>query len=195
MANIKKLWEAGKGWWSLEEITSLLGLKRAAAGVYCSRAAGRGELVRVRRGIYLLPGWTKIASEEEMFELAGLIQSPSYISLITALSYYGITTQMIRSVCESISAVRSARYEIKEFEFRYIRFPERYRFAFIRKGKFFIAEPEKALADALYLCSLGRYAVDLSALNFEKIDVKKLMIFLKPFPKRVKKLFEKWRKK
>jgi hypothetical protein len=43
-------------------------------------------------------------------------------------------------------------------------------FGFRKEKEFFIATPEKALLDAFYLMSYGRYALDLSALNADRLD-------------------------
>ena len=50
---------------------------------------------------------------------------------------------------------------------------------FILENKFFIAVPEKALADSIYLTSLGRYNCDFEAISFEKIDKQKVNEIIK----------------
>ena len=40
--------------------------------------------------------------------------------------------------------------------------------------QFFIAIPEKALADAVYLTSLGRYNCDFDAIDFSKLNKQKV---------------------
>ncbi|MFH1874804.1 MAG: type IV toxin-antitoxin system AbiEi family antitoxin domain-containing protein [Pseudomonadota bacterium] len=182
MNNIRLLEKTQKGWWSLEEIASLLSLSRKAASVFVSRSVDRGDLKRLKRGLYVLPSWLAKTSEDHVFRLSNLIQTPSYISLLTALSFYGVSTQLPQSSCEAISKIRSIKYEVEGFIFSYRLLPNKLFTNFERQNAFFIATPEKALADTLYLTSLGRYALDKSALDLSKIDLQKLRKILNQYP-------------
>ena len=97
-------------------------------------------------------------------------QSPSYISLMTALDYYEITTQVQRDVFESIAQKRTREILVDNDVFRYSKIKNALYFDFQKIKGSFIASPEKALLDAFYLMSYGRYALDLSAIDREKID-------------------------
>jgi predicted transcriptional regulator of viral defense system len=119
------------------------------------------------------------------------LQVPSYISFASALSYYEVTTQVQRKFFESVSLKRSKKIKEGGVEFDYYKFKKEYYFDFNKIGDFFIASKEKALVDALYLCSLGRYKIDFSALDFNKLDSKKLKKVLKSFPKKVSVLARK----
>jgi hypothetical protein len=57
-------------------------------------------------------------------------------------------------------------------------------FGFKKEKGFFIATPEKALLDALYLMSYGRYALDTSALDVAKLDRDKVKRISMEFPLR-----------
>jgi hypothetical protein len=59
-------------------------------------------------------------------------------------------------------------------------------FGFTRQEGVFMAEPEKALLDAAYLDSIGRYPLDWSSLNMGALDKRKLTDLLGPFPERLK---------
>jgi len=107
-------------------------------------------------------------------KIANIIQVPSYISLMTALSYYEVTTQVQQNYFESISLYRSVSREIKETTFKYSKVKEEYYCGFKREKGLFIALTEKALIDATYLDYLGKYHSDISSINFEKIDQNKL---------------------
>ena len=58
----------------------------------------------------------------------------------------------------------------------------------MRKENFFIAEPEKALLDALYLMSLKRYTLDLASIDFSKFDNQKIEQISEAFPPFVRKM-------
>jgi hypothetical protein len=54
----------------------------------------------------------------------------------------------------------------------------------------FIASPEKATLDCFYLASMGRYAVDTSALDLSKLDERVIGKFSNVFPAKTMKFFE-----
>lgn len=89
------------------------------------------------------------------------MQGPSYDSLTTALSYYGTTTQMPQNFIECIAIKRSKEVQIEDTLFKYRKIDPRLYFGFVKLRGFFVAEPEKALLDSLYLISRGRYSLDI----------------------------------
>jgi len=72
-------------------------------------------LVRIKRGLYTQTEKLKYIEQKELFIIANFLQVPSYVSLMTALSYYGLTTQIQRNFFESISIKRTKRFEVKGF--------------------------------------------------------------------------------
>ncbi len=134
--------------------------------------------------------WEKLTTED-LFEIANFLQTSSYVSLNTALSYYGITTQQIRNVIESIAIKLCRIFEIKDFEFRFTLIKKDLYFGFERQDNFFIATPEKAFFDIIYLESLGRYKTDYDAIDFKKLNLKQVTKFIKTSPLLTKRFFEK----
>ena len=65
-------------------------------------------------------------------------------------------------------------------------------FGFEKINNFFIAKPEKALLDALYLMSLGRYQFDLTALDIKKMDSELLKTNMKLFPQFTQHMIERY---
>ena len=65
-------------------------------------------------------------------------------------------------------------------------------FGFSKKNNIFIASPEKAFIDSLYLSYLGKYNLDLSSLNLEKIDRKSCENILKRYPSKFKIYYERY---
>jgi len=51
---------------------------------------------------------------------------------------------------------------------------------------FFIALPEKAIADAVYLTAMSRYNCDFDAIDFKKVKKNKIEQFINTTNKRVK---------
>lgn len=186
LRNIKKLC------FGYEELARVLDISHASARVAASRYVRQGLLIRVKRNLYILrEAWEK-AGREEMFLIANMGQVPSYISLLTALDYYELTTQVQRDFCESVAVTRTKEIRIAHSVFTYTRISEELYFGFGRERGFFIALPEKAMLDAFYLMSYGRYSLDISALNTERLDFKQLSEMSRRFPSKTRKLLKKY---
>ena len=179
-----------KFYFGYEEIARVLGISKASARVTASRYAQKGLLLRVKKNMYVLRERWIAAEKEQKFMLANLAQTPSYISLATALDYYEVTTQMQRNFFESVALKRAKRINVNGNIFRYTRIRNRLYDGFKKEKGFFIATPEKALLDAIYLMSYGRYALDLSSIDPKKIDGNELMRLSKEFPVRTRDMLK-----
>ena len=181
-----------KFYFGYEDIAKTLGISAGSAKVTASRYVKQGILVRVKRNMYVLRSTWKAAGREEKFLLANLGQVPSYISLMSALDYYEITTQVQRNFFESAAIKRTKEIEIDGSIFKYIKINSAYYFGFKKEKDFFIATPEKALVDAFYLMSFGRYALDISALSAEKLDRKEIRRISDVFPLKTRSILKKY---
>jgi predicted transcriptional regulator of viral defense system len=179
-----------KFYFGYEEIARVLGISKASARVTASRYAQKGLLLRVKKNMYVLRERWIAAEKEQKFMLANLVQTPSYISLATALDYYEVTTQMQRNFFESVALKRAKRINVNGNIFRYTRIRNRLYDGFKKEKGFFIATPEKALLDAIYLMSYGRYALDLSSIDPKKIDGNELIRLSKEFPARTRDMLK-----
>ncbi len=186
MVNYDKLNKIGKLYFGYEDIAKVLGISLASARVEAHRFVKYGILLRIKRNLYILRSVWQGLSQEERFAIANIIQVPSYVSFMSALEYYGITTQVLRDFIESVSQKRTKEVSIDGFVFIYTKIKSELYFGFVRKGDFFIAEPEKAFLDSLYMALLGRYRFDISSIDFDKFDIKKLRGFSRRYPKKVR---------
>ena len=181
---IKKLY------FGYEDIAKVLGITPESAKVTASRYVTQGLLVRVKRNYYVIKDrWERI-EKESLFSIANLIQTPSYISFMTALEYYQITTQMQRYFFESVAVKRTKEAKIDTIFFNYTKINEKLYYGFVKTDGFFIAVPEKALLDSLYLKSMGRYDFDSSSIDFNRFDRNILKNLVKKFPKRTRGILE-----
>jgi len=180
-----------KVFFTVEELAGLLGIKRQSAWVLCSRYVRNGKFIRLKKNFYVLEDNWRAMSNEKFFELASFLQVPSYISFLTALSYYEITTQVTRNYFESVALKRSAEFEAGPTRFEYYKIKKNYYFGFGKKGNFFIASREKAFADAVYLYSFGKYKLDFSAINKAKFDMIELKRIMRRFPAKTCRIMEK----
>jgi len=174
-----------------EDIARALKISPASARVSASRYVRLGLLMRLKRNIYVPKERWQTTSREERFTLANLGQAPSYISLMTALDYHEITTQIQRGIIESVAVKRTKEISLNGNVFRYTKVSRANYFGFIRQQQFFIATPEKALLDAIYLMSFGRYALDLSAIDDEKLNRKEIRRMSRNYPPQTRKMLEK----
>jgi predicted transcriptional regulator of viral defense system len=179
-----------KLYFGCEEIARVLEISEASSRVTASRYAKKGLLLRIRKNMYVLRERWVAAEKEEKFMLANLAQTPSYISLATALDFYELTTQMQRNFFESVALKRTKRINVNGNIFRYARITNRLYHGFKKEKGVFIATPEKALLDAIYLMSYGRYALDLSAIDPKKFDGDELMRLSKEFPLRTRDMLK-----
>jgi predicted transcriptional regulator of viral defense system len=119
-----------------------------------SRWSKAGRLYRLRRGLYALaPPFQKV--KPHPFVVANQMVRGSYVSCQSALSFYGLIPEHV-PVTTSVMAKRPARWDtpLGAFQFRRLK-PELlygYRWTNVIPGQSaFVASPEKALLDLIYL--------------------------------------------
>jgi len=113
----------------------------------------KGLIIRVKRDLYVVS--PKVHNQEISRELvANHLYGPSYISLESALSYYGLIPERVYSV-RSVCTRLYKKYDTPLGYFEYIKMPERYFPIGIRQEiienqyAFLIATPTKALCDMI----------------------------------------------
>ena len=134
------------------------------------RLVKKGILKRICKGYYANP-----FNPPSIEEIATQIYYPSYISLESALSYWGILSQMPRILTMvTIKLPYKMKTGFGIIEYRQIK--KEYFWGFIRKDNYFIAEKEKALADYIYF---NRNICDFSEFHLEDIKKKKFESYVK----------------
>ena len=186
----EKLLNIDKPFFSNEDVAYTLGIEADSAAVLCSRYVKKGLLTRLKRGLYARTETLANLGQPDLFRVANLLQVPSYISLMTALSYHGVTTQVQRDVFESISIKRTKTFLRGSYTFRYVKITPGLYSGFNKERDAFIASAEKATLDCFYLASMGRYALDISALDLSKLDEQVIGKFSNVFPAKTMKFFE-----
>jgi len=185
--NIAKLQELSrKPYFTLGDVAQNFSLQPASARVLCSRYVRQGLLVRFKNNIYTTAWKWESLTRLDLFKIANVLQVPSYISLMTALAYYDVTTQAQNNYQESVCLKRSIAYHVREAVFSYVKLQSRYYGDFIKKDGVFIATKEKAFLDAAYLFSFGKYKFDVDSLDMKKLELKKMKSLLKVYPEKTK---------
>ncbi len=126
-----------------------------------TRWVKNGSLIKLKRGLYLFNESDQDQDVTKLF-IANKLYEPSYISMETALSLYGIIPEGV-GVVTSITAKLTKRFHnmAGDFMYQHVK-PQAYRgFRQDQFGGFpvFVAEPEKAVLDFLYL-NAGRFGRD-----------------------------------
>lgn len=181
-AKLRKL--QGKPFFTAADVAGAFGIKPESAWVTCSRYVKDGILIRLKNNFYVLSEDWRNVSREGLLRITNYLQVPSYISFMTALSYYEVTTQVQRDFVESAAPRRSAIFKAGGTEFDFYKLDRRYYFGFEKKDGIFIASKEKAFVDAMYLYSFGKYRIDTASLDTGKLDAGKIRQILKVFPAR-----------
>lgn len=178
-------------YFTIDKVADVFEIGRKSAAVLCSRYAKRKLFVRLKNSFYTTAWKLENPSSEELFKIANIAQVPSYVSLMTAMSFFNLTTQVQRNYIESISLKRTKEIEISSSVLKYIKLKENYYFDFIKSNGYFIATKEKSFLDAVYLFSFGKYKFDFNSIDVSKLDNKKLMKLLKSYPVKTKKIVRK----
>lgn len=174
-----------------EDVARKFGITRGSAHVLCSRQVKNGSFIRLKKNFYVLEDRWPYLERQDFFVIANYLQVPSYLSCTTALVYHDLTTQVTRDWYESVSLKRSIQYSARGVSFSYFKLKKDYYFGFTKIGPFFMAQKEKAFLDACHLCAYGRYALDWSALDMDRLDIDNLKALMKPYPYRTKGMVKK----
>jgi len=109
-------------------------------------------------------------SDVSDFTIAQFVLSPSYISLESALSFYGIITGF-SYVITSVTSKATKTYTIDEKEFSYSHINPKLLWGYEKKEDFLIATKEKAVLDYCYLALKGiKMPLDFKELDMTGID-------------------------
>lgn len=129
-----------------------------------------GYIVMLRRGWYAFADYLQQPDYARYF--AGKIYAPSYISLHTALSFYGIIPEEVVEIT-SVTTQKTCRYENAFGQFSYQTVRPRLFWGFepktMRDGKqYMMATPEKAIIDLLYLYPQYSSVEDMRELRLDE---------------------------
>jgi predicted transcriptional regulator of viral defense system len=103
------------------------------------------------------------------FEKANIVLTPSYISLESALSFYGILPQFTYSIT-SVTTQKSKKFKIQGKEYEYTKISKDFFSDYVKSDGFLIATPEKALIDLMYFASKKLRKVEFSDLDMSIIN-------------------------
>ncbi len=182
---VKQLDNFPQTYFSLTNLRVFFGKKKSALKPLVSRLVKSGILVRVTSSYYRL-----FSKPWNIENLATNLYYPCYLSLEKVVGDTGILNQKAYTYTfVTTRKTKKMTIEGQAVEFRQI-IPDLFFGYFDAKG-YYLAYPEKAFLDCLYFMSLGKGYLDFEELNLKLLQKKRLFSFLKKYPLRVKKLFEK----
>jgi len=145
-----------------------------------SRWTRAGRVIQLRRGLYTLAApYQQIYPHP--FLIANSLLPGSYVSLQSALAYYGLIPEYVPQTL-SVSTLRPSRWYNPLGEFRFQHLAPHFFFGYqqinLATGQdSFIALPEKALLDLVHLTPDGddpAYLAGLRLQNLERLDPQRL---------------------
>jgi predicted transcriptional regulator of viral defense system len=146
----------------------------------------KGLLIKLRNGFYAL---TEAVSQPNfVLYLSNFIYKPSYVSLHTALAFYGMASAAEAKIT-AVSSLKTAVFENDIFQFSYQTIKPELMFGYEQKPLgnriILMATPEKALLDLLYLYPYLNTPQEIKNLRIDEdfvrndLNVKTLTSYLK----------------
>ena len=162
----------------------------------------QGLIIRLRQGYYTLPEYR--GKSDYIWYFANRIYRPSYISLHTALSFYGMIPEAVIQI-SSVTSLKTASFSNAFGEYSYHSVKEELMFGYEHKPvtdslTLLFALPEKAILDLLYLYPFYNSEQEMEELRLDESfmaeDLKKELLMeytvrfkSRALESRVKKLF------
>jgi len=156
----------------------------ANLNVSIKRMLDSGVIISVARGIYALK-----MEALDVERLATQLYYPSYISFESALSKYGIINQGLYGL--TLATTRhSKKMTLAGMDCEYCRIKESLYTGYTLTNGTYLARPEKACLDMLYLHSLGKRKVNTAEWIMDDLDRDELRRFAELYPPAVRRLVE-----
>ena len=183
---IRQLTEIDKLFYTISDIEKILhsnefskkgSYSRASIYVILNRLIIKGELIRIFSGIYILPD--KFIDIER---IANILYFPSYLSFESALSRYGLVSQIPYSIIfASMRKTKNIRVGNYNLKYRQIKKPLFFGYEKLENG-LYVALPEKSILDMLYIISFGKVYFPLDSVDKTKLKPLKLLKLSERYP-------------
>lgn len=157
---------------TLNDTVKILRKNRTYSILFLHRCVKRGFIGRIERGLYY------VKDRYNEYEIASHVVDHSYVSMVSALAYYGLTTQIPRVVYVVSTKRHKLLKGIVGFDIVFKKIKDSMLFGYKKEadGNIFVAEPEKALIDIYYFNDID----DLDPAALERparIDINKLVLY------------------
>jgi predicted transcriptional regulator of viral defense system len=173
---IKSMERLNKPFYSIADIDKITGLSRKSLYVTVNRLVERGILERTGKGIYRL-----FTAKPFIEKIAASLYIPNYLSFESALSRYGILNLVPYTLTFATTRkTKKLTVEGRDIEFRQIK--KELFWGYEMRDRIYVAKPEKAFLDLVYLASRGIASIDVDELDTKKLSVATVKELSKRFP-------------
>ena len=130
----------------------------------------QGLIIRLRQGYYTFPEYG--SKSDYIWYFANRIYRPSYISLHTALAFYGMIPEAVIQIT-SVTSLKTVSFSNAFGEYSYYSVKEELLFGYEHKPvqdnlTLLFAKPEKAILDLLYLYPFYNSVQELEELRLDE---------------------------
>ena len=172
----------GKRIYSFGELHRLTGLSITALRRSLVRTGQAHLLANIGKGLY-----ANQLNPPSLEEVSGVLYPPSYISLESALFMHGIIEQAPYVLtCATLNKTKLFRTGFGEISYSHLK-PDLF-FDYKVQDRIFLAEPEKAALDFIYLQLQNGVKPSLDEWNLEHVNRKRLKERTAKYPKTVRRL-------
>jgi len=176
---LHKLLNLNKPSFGLADLEKILGQQRPSLYVTLNRLVKYGVLIRLRRGVYLAA-----FQPPALPRIANTLVYPSYLSFESALSRYGILSQVPYTLTFATSR-RSQRLTLGDTLVEFHQLKRELFFGYTLTDGLYIAEPEKALLDQCYLATRGLLRPAWDEWETSSLDPTRVHAYASRFPRPV----------
>jgi len=185
---ITKLKGFNKPYFTVADLEKVLGLKRASLYVALSRLVKAGILVRLRKNTYKL-----FIDYPDLEKMANELYFPSYLSFESALARCGILSQIPYTLTFATSRPTKKIF-LRDTAVVYRHLRRDLFFGYTLENGKYVAVPEKALLDELYLMSRGKAQIDIEELDLREVNGAVLEDYARRFPAYIHRVLDSVRK-
>src|SRR3989339_526896 len=168
--------QTGKTYLTLSDIKKFYTHQKESLRVLLSQWKKQGLIFQLSRGMYTF----NLASVDYL-QLATTLYPNSYISFEYALQLHGVIHE-VPAVITVATSSRSRRLRAEPYMLEYTHLKKELIFGYELRNKAYIATPEKALADILYVMARGQRITELDSIDWRNIDKKKLKKIIQQYP-------------
>jgi len=181
---LKTLQKINKPFYTVADLEKVTGLQRNSLYVALKRWVTGGIIERVSQGIYLPMG-----SVISMETLAAQLYFPNYLSFESVLSGYGFLN-LIPYTITFATPRKTKKFLLRKQQVEFRQITRDLFFGFEMKNGVYIASPEKAFLDEIYLLARGKVTLDFDEIDPKKLSMKRLEDYSKSFPPYVRSQVE-----
>lgn len=142
-----------------------------------------GLLEEIAKNIYVV-----FTSYYDVIEVASQLYLPNYLSFESALARYDVLNQIPYTI--TFATIKSPKnITVAKRQVEFIQIPKNLFWGYVVSGNIYIAGPEKAFLDLIYIASVKNYQIDMDEINLKKLSRKVLLEYSKKFPIKIQKEF------